>query len=360
MIQSRRALQDVYRYPVPQAGRYGKLRLDKNESPVGFPAHVIAEMIEGVSPEFLAAYPEPYTLYRKIAQWNGVEVENVLLASGSEMAIRYLFEAFLTPGDQRLILNPSFAMFEVYGKICGARVVTQDYDRRFRISIPSLLDRIGKRTKIVAIANPNNPTGTVIRQPDLLRIVRKAAKGGALVLVDEAYFFFYNETMLPHCRELENLVVTRTFSKACGLAGLRLGYAVASPAVIKEMMKLQPIDHANCFALKLAEWLIDHEEVLWAHVKEVAEGKAFLVRELRKLGVKVVDGAANFVLFDAGKKKDEIVDRLQQQDILVAAHLRLLFHASHVRVAVGPVSQMSRFIEVLAGILRKGPARGMR
>lgn len=360
MIEPRRALRDVYRYPVPQEGRYGKLRLDKNESTAGFPASVIRDMLEGVSPEFLAAYPEPHGLYRKIAKWNGVGVENVLLASGSEMAIRYLFEAFLTPGDQLLILEPSFAMFEVYGKICGAKIVTEDYDRHFRISVASLLDKIGKRTKIVAIANPNNPTGTVMRQSDLLRIVRKAAKCGALMLVDEAYFYFYNETMLPHCRELDNLVVSRTFSKACGLAGVRLGYAVASPAIVKEMMKLQPIDHANCFAIKLAEYVIDHEEVIRAHVKEVAEGKAFLVGELRKLGVKVIDGAANFVLFDAGKKKDEVVERLRQQDILATAHLRLPLHASYVRVTVGSVSQMSRFIEVLAGILRKGPARGAR
>ena len=360
MIEPRRALRDVYRYPVPQAGRYGKLRLDKNESPVGFPAHVIQEMLEGVTPELLAAYPEPYTLYRKIAKWNGVDVENVLLASGSELAIRYLLEAFLEPGDQLLILNPSFAMFEVYGKICGARVVTQDYDRRFRISIPTLLDKIGKRTKIVAIANPNNPTGTVIGQPDLLRIARKAAACGALALVDEAYFHFYDETMLPHCRELDNLVVTRTFSKACGLAGLRLGYAIASPPIIKEMMKLQPIDHANCFALQVAEWVVDHEEVIRAHVKEVAAGKAFLVGELRRLGVKVVDGAANFVLFDAGTRKDEIVERLQQQDILVAAHLRLPSHPSYVRAAVGSVPQMSRFVDVLAGILQTGRARRVR
>jgi histidinol-phosphate aminotransferase len=352
MIQARRALRDVYRYPVPQEGRYGKLRLDKNENTVGYPASVIQEMLEGVSSDFLSAYPEPHSLYRKIAKWNGVGVENVLLAPGSEMAIRYLFEAFLEPGDQLLILNPSFAMFEVYGKICGARTVTEDYDRRFRISVASLLDKISKRTKIVAIANPNNPTGTVITQPDLLRIAQKAAKCGALVLVDEAYFYFYMETMLPYCREMENLVVTRTFSKACGLAGLRLGYAIANPSIIKEMMKLQPIDHANCFAVKLAEYVIDHEELIWAHVNEIVEGREFLVRELAKLGVKVVDGLANFVLFDARRRKDEVVARLRQHDILVGANLRLPFEAGYVRVAVGPVSQMRRFIEVLRTILR--------
>src|SRR5437867_573297 len=113
MIRPRPSLEDLFRHPILQEGRYGKLRLDKNENTSGFPAEVIREILYGVSPEFLAAYPEPYTIYRKIADQNGLDPNSIVVTAGSEMAIRYLFEAFLTPADEVIILNPSFAMFEV-------------------------------------------------------------------------------------------------------------------------------------------------------------------------------------------------------------------------------------------------------
>lgn len=348
MAEPRKTLRSVVRLSIVQDGRYEKLRLDKNENSAGLSPSVIEDMMRGITPHFLAAYPEPASLYRKIAAAHGVDVDHVLITAGSEMAIRYLFEAFLEQDDEIVLLNPSFAMFDVYARLCGATVVPVDFDRDLHVSCDAVLERIGSRTKIVAIANPNNPTGTVMSEDDLLRIVRAGAEHGALVLIDEAYFYFYPQTIAPRCRNHENLVVTRTFSKACGLAGMRLGYALSNPDVIKEMSKLQPIDHANNFALKLGEYMVDHEELVLAYAREVEQGKNLLLGELAAMGLSARGSAANFVLIDVGDRKTEIVERLAVQGILVGHTLRLPFESGYIRVTVGPADQMRAFVAAMA------------
>ncbi|MBI4848377.1 MAG: histidinol-phosphate aminotransferase family protein [Chloroflexi bacterium] len=348
---TRPELNDLYRSPVPQAGRYGRLRLDKNENTVGFPAAAIEEMLTDVTPHFLAAYPEPGTLYQKLAKWHGLNVDNVLLTAGSEMAIRYLFETYLDRGNEIVILNPSFAMFEVYARLCGAKLITIDYQPDFSINLNDLLSSISPHTKLVAIANPNNPTGTVIAESDFIRIVQKALECDAVVLADEAYYYFYNHTMVNHLDRFSNLVVTRTFSKACGLAGIRLGYALGHPSIIAEIRKLLPIDHGNAFALKFGEYIVDHEHLIWQYVAVVEKGKTYLIDTLTSLGLQVRPSYANFILVDVGSERDRICDELERRDILVGAHLRLPFSANYIRVTIGTVAQMEMLVNVLKSLL---------
>ena len=347
MIEPKASVKGLYRYPILQEGRYDKLRLDKNEQTIGFPPEVLSEILSGITPEFLAAYPEPYSLHQKIANQHKVDLDAVVVTAGSEMAIRYLFEAFLTPDDEIVILNPSFAMFDVYARIIGAKIQTLDYDEHFHISVESIIQRITAATKIIAIANPNNPTGTVFSQKDLEKILDAAEKNQAIVLVDEAYYYFCRETILPRCLEFPNLVVTRTFSKACGMAGVRLGYAVGAPAIISHVKKLQPIDHVSNFAVKIGEYILDHEELMWNYAAEVEKGKAFLLSELSQMDFRCQGGHANFVLSDFGKRQDELVRKLHDRGILISASLRFPFPSGYVRITAGPVHQMERFITEL-------------
>ncbi len=204
---------------------------------------------------------------------------------------------------------------------------------------------------MLAIANPNNPTGTVFVQSDIDKILKKAAQNRTIVLLDEAYFYFYRQTMLGRHVEFPNLVVTRTFSKACGLAGVRLGYAVGAPAIISQVMKLQPIDHVSNFAVKIGEYLLDHEQLIWDHAAAVDKGKVFLTKELSELGLRCRSSHANFVLADFGNLQQELVQKLRDRGILVGANLRLALSSGYVRITAGPVEQMRRFIEVLKEIV---------
>lgn len=347
MIRPRLELKGLFRTPVRQFERYGCLRLDKNENTEGFSRKTIEKMLSGISSHFLAAYPEPGRLYEKIAAWHGVSVDRVLITAGSEMAIRYLFESYLDRGDEVIFLNPSFAMFDVYAALCGARRIKIDCGRTLCFNPDSIISALSRRTKIVAIANPNNPTGSVIPENDLFRIADSACRGDALVLVDEAYYHFYGKTMLTHLRRFPNLVITRTFSKACGLAGARLGYALAHPGVISELRKLQPIDHASAFALKLGEYLVDHESLIWDYVTEVEEGKTFIRRKCERLGLDVPESHGNFLLIDAGKRRAHVLEEFRKRRILVSGEINLPFPNHYIRLTVGPVHQMRHPVAAL-------------
>jgi histidinol-phosphate aminotransferase len=307
-------------------------------------------MLAEVSADFFSAYPEPFNLYRKLAAYHQADVNSILLTAGSEMAIRYLLEAYLDRGDGFLLLNPSFAMFEVYARLIGAEIQAIDYDKNFHVSADAVIERLTPQIKILAIANPNNPTGTVFSKSDLERMVRAAARNDTIFLLDEAYFYFYSETMLGRHSEFPNLVVTRTFSKACGIAGVRLGYAVGAPAIISEVAKLQPIDHVTNFAVKVGEYVLDHEKLIWDYAAKTNQGKDFLLQELRGMGLDCRDSHANFVLADFGQNQQKWTQKLRERGILIGANLRLSFDSGWVRITAGPIDQMRQFVDAIREI----------
>ncbi|TAJ24521.1 MAG: histidinol-phosphate aminotransferase family protein [Nitrospirae bacterium] len=352
-VAPRRTVAGLIRTSVPQVGRYGLLRLDKNERCTGYPTSLVRAMLKGLSGHHLAAYPESRLLYEKVAKWHGIGTAQLAMTSGSELAIRYLFEAFLESGDEVVLLNPSFAMFDVYARLCGARVAAANFDREWQVDEDEILRRITSRTKLVALANPNNPTGTVLEDAAILAVLRRAARHGALVLVDEAYYHFYGKTMLMYLPQHDNLVVTRTFSKACGAAGIRLGYAIGHPDVIAALNKVQPIDHLNVLAIKVGEYLIDHEQLMQDYVKKTRAGQRYLLAQLKTLGLTALGGYGNFVLADLGRKHDAIVQALRDHRIHVGATLRLPFSSSFVRITAGPIPVMRRVAAVLRTVLKE-------
>ena len=350
MISPQLRVRKLVREYVPKINRLSKLRLDLNENIVGWPAELLRELLSEITPDDLSAYPETYRLQSSIARSHDLTSAHVLVSAGSEMAIRYVFEAYLGVGVELLILDPSFAMFEVYGRLFEAEVVKVPFDTSLKVAMGDVLGRLTSRTRVVAIANPNNPTGTVFCVDDLLMLLTRAAAIDCLVLIDEAYFYFYKDTMAPMISQFDNLIVTRTFSKAFGLAGVRLGYALASPEVIAAASKLQPIDHTNVLAVKLGSYAIEHEELAWDYAQEVAAGRNYLVGELRALGLKVVDSHGNFILVDPGSERSRIVHRVQQQ-VLLGANVRLPFANDYLKVTVGPVHQMEQLVDILVPYL---------
>lgn len=336
----------------PKKDRVGRIRLDLNENVSGLPPEAVKAILAGITPEVLAAYPETTGLYEDLAAFHGVTPAHVMVTSGSELAIRYLFEAFLGPGDQLVVLDPSFAMFDVYARMLEAEVVGVPFGVDFHVPAARVLEAISPRTKVVAIANPNNPTGTVFTERELLEIADRAAAVGAICLVDEAYYYFYPHSVVEHVVSRENLVVTRTFSKACGLASIRLGYAVGSPAVVELAQRVQPIDHINALAVSAGRYLLAHEDLVWSYARLVVDGRRMLVAELEKMGIPTVVGEGNFVLADFGDRRDEIINALKASGVLLGTTLRLPFGSQLVRFTVGPPAVMAQVIEMLRALIK--------
>ncbi len=295
MIRAKPTYSSVTRMLNPE-GRRDKLRLDKNEHTVGLPEEIVQDALSGLTPEVLATYPEVRPLYEKLAKTLGVSEGNLMLAAGSDAGIKSLYEMFVSEGDQVVLLSPTYAMYSVYSKMFGAEVVGFGYGRDLSLDTDALLSAIGPRVSLVAIANPNSPTGTVIEQETLLKIVGKARDAGAVVLIDEAYHPFYPRTIMPYIREYDNLVVTRTFSKAYGVASLRLGYIAGSESMIDLLMKIQPMYEVNGVAVHFGCYILDHLDVVDRYVRQVEEGKHYLEAEMEALGFYTYPTYANFML----------------------------------------------------------------
>src|SRR5271165_4742205 len=219
MLSARQTVRELQEYHPPLARREG-MRLDFNENTSGCSPRVLQRLTH-ITAEDLARYPEREPLEALAARHVGLAPEQVLLTNGVDEAIHLLCEAYLEPQDEALIVTPTFSMFEIYAAATGARVTRVQCESDFQFPIAKLLGSITSATRLIAIASPNNPTGTVAARDQILQIANAAPD--AAVLVDEAYFEFHGETVIFDVKVMPNLFVARTFSKAYGLAGLRIG-----------------------------------------------------------------------------------------------------------------------------------------
>lgn len=282
---------------VPRDGRL--LWLDKNEN--GDPELVaLAQLVLADLPaEALSTYPESTALYRKLAAHVGVGAEQLVLTAGSDGAIRSLYEAFISPGDVVVHTIPTFAMYAVYSRMYGARVVPLEYapsDRGPSLPVDLVTRTIAEaRPKLVCLPNPDSPTGTVFPEPELRGIIDAAGRVGALMLVDEAYHPFYEPTVVGWLADYPHLVVARTFAKAWGVAGLRIGYGVANAAVTRLLHKVRPMYEVNTVAVAMMERLLDHADAMRASVLRLTAGRNAFLDAMEGLGFRVLRARGNFL-----------------------------------------------------------------
>src|SRR5215475_4714605 len=207
MLSGRNPIRQLKEYHPPLGNRHG-LRLDFNEN-TGSCSPRVLERLRHLDGETLARYPERASAEILVASKLGVCRQELLLTNGTDEAIHLICETYLEPEDEVLIVVPTFAMFEIYAAATGARVIQIPAGVDFAFPLSSVLSAITSRTRLIAIANPNNPTGTLVPRRDLLELVEAAPD--AAILADEAYFEFAGETMAPRWRQLPNLFVSRTF-----------------------------------------------------------------------------------------------------------------------------------------------------
>src|SRR6266699_1068889 len=210
MLEAREAVKKLHAYRPPLAGRQG-LRLDFNESTVGCSPHVLARL-RSLDAELLAKYPERESVEAQVATFIGLDPSQVLLTNGVDEAIHLLCSTFLDSGDEALIVVPTFAMYAIFAQAEGARIIEVRAGDNFAFPANDLLAQRSPRTRLIAVANPNNPTGAAVAGDVLIQIAQAAPQ--AAVLVDEAYFEFHGETLIDHTQQIENLFIARTFSKA--------------------------------------------------------------------------------------------------------------------------------------------------
>lgn len=335
------------RLPVSNETRYRKLRLDKNERTVAFEAAFLERILSSIESDYLCAYPEVLPFYNQLSRHLGLATESLFLTAGSDAAIRHCFELFVNPGDKVVVLEPTFAMVDVYCQLYAANRSPVGYNAELELDYDELVGRLDNRTSLVIIANPNSPTGTYIRHDELRRVIVKANELRIPVLIDEAYYGFCKNSALSLLNEYENLLISRTFSKAYGLAGLRIGFLAGGPALMGLMRKLRPMYEVNQIAILFASKLLDNLSIVSRYLQDAEAGKRWLVNEFHLLGFDVIDTETNFIHVDFGPKKENIVRALKLNGILVRGGLPIPGFDNFLRITTGPLESMLRIMKVV-------------
>jgi histidinol-phosphate aminotransferase len=313
MLEARAAVKTLHAYKPPLAGRVG-LRLDFNESTVGCSPCVLARL-RSLDAEFLARYPEREPVEKEVASFLGLDPAQVLLTNGVDEAIHLLCSTYLDSGDEALIVVPTFAMYATFAQAEGARIIEVRADDNFAFPAQEVLARVSSRTRLIAVANPNNPTGAAAAGDALIQIARAAPH--AALLVDEAYFEFHGETLIDSTRQIENLFVARTFSKAYGLAGLRIGILAGGTRQMVMVRRVASPYSVNAAALAVLPEALRDQEYVAGYVAQVRSNRGRLQQELGNLGLHYWPSHANFVLVRIGSAHAEFVRALREHGILV-------------------------------------------
>jgi histidinol-phosphate aminotransferase len=348
-LQPNSAVQNMRPYSPPTQGRADKMRLDFNENTVGCSPQVIDAIRRLTDSNMISMYPEYSQAQNKIAKFFGVNTEQMVFTNGTDEAISLLVNTFIEPGGELIVMHPSYAMYRFYGELGSAKIIEVDYDAKQKLvfDLKKLLATINQNTAAIFLANPNNPTGTAISRDEIIKILKTAPN--AVVLIDEAYVEFADVSVLDLISEYSNLVVSRTFSKAYGMAGIRFGCMFSKSENIAWVRKAQSPYSVNAVAVVAACAAVDDSEYLANYVTEVRECRSFVEAEFDRLGIKYFKSSGNFLLFDVGSRAKEIRDQLALSRVLIRD--RSYEISGCLRVTIGTKKQMSVFIQELERVL---------
>jgi histidinol-phosphate aminotransferase len=337
----RKAILERQTYEAPAEGREGKVRLDFNENTAGCSAAVIRALGK-MSPKQLAMYPEYLRGTARLACHFGVQTKELLLTNGGDDALRVFFDTFVESGSSILICEPTFPMYRYYGEIAGARVEAHPYGPNMEFPMSDILAALRKKPRVLFICNPNNPTGTLLQVGEVEKILRAATN--TAVVIDEAYAEFSETTLVPYIRKYPHLFIARTFSKAAGLAALRLGAVIAGAKSLSFLRRAMPPFPVNLAALVAAQAAVRDGGAIRRYAREIRRIRAWFEGELRNLGIKSFPSAGNFLLANFGPQGPRLFQRLEREGILLRERTKD-FGPGFVRITIGTQAEMELLLK---------------
>lgn len=346
-IPVRRAVARMRPYNPPLEGRGDKVRLDFNENPLGC-SPAVRRALRQLSAAAVSMYPEQESVRSEMAKYFGVRGEELLLTNGTDEALKLLVDTFVDPGSGVLIVEPTFAMYRFYSELAGARIQALRYDDELQFPMKDVLAALRKAPRLFFLANPDSPTGNLLSPRELLKILKAARR--TMVVVDEAYFEFSGMTVLPWIRRHSNLIVTRTFSKAAGLAGLRIGCIFADREIAAQIRKAQSPYPVNVAAPVAALAAMRDRGFVARTLRETLLGRRALERGLKRLGIRFFPSAGNFILVDFGSRAKEIVSALTRGGILLRNRSSDFGGKGYVRITLGTLAQTRHLLRRLEQI----------
>lgn len=322
------------------------IALDKNELPWGLDDELKEALIKGINEMDFNRYPDSngIELRTAISGYTGIDTESICIGNGSDELISLLLQTFIEPGDTIAIYNPTFGMYVMYGAICGAKIWKYDLDSNFELKLDEFITSIKKeKPKAVFLCNPNNPTGKELALWEIEEILKETA---GIVVVDEAYFEFSGVTAAERLTAYDNLIILRTFSKAFGLAGLRVGYMLAGPSIISYINRVRSPFNVNVFAQAAAIEVLKNIDKVRERVEIVISERERLLVLLNQLeGLQCFESKSNFVLMRT-PFSEKIFRRLQEAGIFIRRYSNRKLEDC-LRVTVGSRLENDKFYDTV-------------
>jgi histidinol-phosphate aminotransferase len=327
-------------YEAPAEGRANKIRLDFNENTSGC-SPAARRALARLTAKQIATYPEYEAATKKLARYFRVQPEELLLTNGGDDALRVFFDTFVEPQTDVLICEPTFPMYRYWAEIAGARIKVLRYGKYMEFPLEDALRALRKKPRLFFLANPNNPTGTLVLSSDIRKLLHAATR--TVVVLDEAYAEFSPESAVSRIRQYPHLFVARTFSKAEGMAGLRLGAVIGRRDSLAYVRRAMPPYPVNLAALAAGVAAVEERKTIDRYVRDVKRLRAWFGSELERRGVRVYPSAANFLLADFGRPGQAFFKKLARHNILVRERSHDL-GPGYVRITIGTETELKKLL----------------
>ena len=320
------------------------VKLDANEGN----KDLFKDLIKDIGDDFyLNLYPDDnYTqLKEAIVNYIGCKIENISVGNGSSELLDLCVKTFVDTNELILSLDPTFSMYSIYAKIVNSRYIGAGEGNDFTINVDDVIKSIEENDpKLTIICNPNNPTGTTIKRDDVLRIVKSTDN---VVIVDEAYMEFSNESVVDEIENYDNLIVVKTMSKAFSMAGIRTGYLIANEELVKTIEKVRPPYNLNSISALLATKALKQKDKMLSYVENLKVEREKIYEKLLDMGVKAYKSGANFVFFSS--KVDNLAEKLIENHVLIRKFGGKL--DNYYRVTVGSPKENEAFLNAMKKIV---------
>ena len=324
------------------------LRLDRNERVDVWPPEFLAGVFAQVPPYFLSVYPEPGALYAKLARFHGVSEDELVLTSGIDGGLKTVFEVATSAGDTVGIVTPTYAMYQVYARIFDVDAFAVGYTPELELDVRQLDELLEKGPSVFFLPNPNQPIESVFTVAELAELAERTRERNCLFVIDEAYHMFGAESSVDLIRRYENVVIARTFSKGFGVPSIRLGYLISNKNNIEMLAKTRFAHESNSLTNAVAEYLLDHLDIVEDYNARVVESREQLKGVLAELGIPARGIAANFLLLDLGnaERAAALVEELRAKTIYVKGPWADPW-GRYVTITLGPIETMDRFVNAV-------------
>ena len=331
--------------------------MDRNERVDEFPQNVINNCVKNIQSKDMRLYPNNFFLYKKISSWLGLKKENIIITDGAEGALMRFFSVFANSRDRVVYLDPSYGMYKLYCDIFKL----QKYPFKININrnfnyFDQLIKYVKKiRPKILLIANPNQPIETMLDTNQIKALCKITNKINSFLVIDEAYYHFNNISAQKFIKKFNNLIVIRTFSKAFGLAGLRIGYCLSNNKVIDCMKTIKPVYEINSINIKILSFFLDNIQIMKKYVQQINKSKKYIYKFFKNSHIEIFGKYSNSVLikFKNTREASFISQKLYKKKFAVKI-IKINNKSNFIRCTLGSVFISKKFCKVIKENLKIG------